>query len=339
MDWIDMMDLTKLNHKKILITGATGLIGRTIVEMLLEWNQKNNGCIQILALVRNAEKAKKLFQKNKTEYLSFWVCDICNMDLMDRDISYIIHGASITSSKMFVDKPVETIMTAVLGTKNILELARINPVKSVVYLSSMEVYGYPQTEGKITEEHGTDLNPMVVRSGYPESKRMCENLCTSYFKEYSVPSKVVRLTQTFGPGVEYSDSRVFAEFARCVIEERDIVLKTKGETKRNYLYTKDAARAVFMVLLKGENGEAYNAANEETFCSIYEMAQLVANGCAGGKIQIRVEENDISQFGYAPVLKMNLDTGKLRGLGWKPQCNLQQMYEAMIADMRRAKEE
>lgn len=339
MDWTDKMDLTKLNHKKILITGATGLIGRTIIEMLLEWNQKSNGRIQILALVRNVQKAEDIFKNIKTEYLSFVVCDICDVDIEERGINYIIHGASVTSSRMFVDKPVETIMTAILGTKGILELARVNPVKSMVYLSSMEVYGYPQTEEKIAEEHGTDLNPMAVRSGYPESKRMCENLCASYFKEYGVPSKVIRLTQTFGEGVEYSDGRVFAEFARCVIEGRDIILKTKGETKRNYLYTKDAAKAILTVLLNGEDGEAYNAANEETFCSIYEMAQLVADRCADGKIRVCVEENDISQYGYAPVLKMNLDTGKLRGLGWTPHYNLQQMYEMMIADMRASKKE
>jgi nucleoside-diphosphate-sugar epimerase len=326
------MDLTQLNHKKILITGATGLIGRTMIETLLEWNERNNGSIQIIALVRNREKAEKMFSGNPN--LSFLVCDVCNIPISNMDISYMIHGASITSSKMFVEQPVETVMTALLGTKNILELARVNPVKSVVYLSSMEVYGYPQTEEHITEEHGTDLDPMTVRSGYPESKRMCENLCASYGKEYGMPTKVVRLTQTFGPGVPYADGRVFAEFARCAIEKKDIVLKTKGETKRNYLYTKDAAEAILTVLLKGENGAAYNAANEETFCSIYEMAQLVAQQCVNGEIKVRIEEKDISQYGYAPVLKMNLDAAKLRALGWKPQYNLKQMYDAMIMDMK-----
>ena len=246
-----MMDLTQLNDQKILITGATGLIGKTIVKMLLEWNRNNSGRIHIIALVRNEKKAEAIYKDIKTAYLSFLVCDICDIDIKNMNINYIIHGASITSSKMFVNKPVETAMTSILGTRNILELARINPIRSLVFLSSMEVYGSPQVDGKIPEEHGTNLDTMSVRSGYPESKRMCENLCASYHEEYGVPSKVVRLTQVFGPGVEYSDSRVFAEFARCVIEERDIILKTKGETKRNYLYTKDAAEAIFTVLLKG----------------------------------------------------------------------------------------
>ena len=157
-------------------------------------------------------------------------------------------------------------------------------------------------------------------------------------EEYGVPSKVVRLTQVFGPGVEYSDSRVFAEFARCVIEERDIILKTKGETKRNYLYTKDAAEAIFAVLLKGKNGEAYNAANEEIYCSIYDMAHLVATRCAQGKIKVTIDETDVSQCGYMPILKMNLDTNKLKKLGRLPGTDLEQMYFKMIEDMKKNQE-
>lgn len=329
-----MMDLTQLNDQIVLITGATGLIGKTIVKMLLEWNRNNSGTIHIIALVRNEKKAEAIYKDIKTAYLSFLVCDICDIDIKNMNINYIIHGASITSSKMFVNKPVETAMTSILGTRNILELARINPIRSLVFLSSMEVYGSPQVDGKISEEHGTNLDTMSVRSGYPESKRMCENLCASYHEEYGVPSKVVRLTQVFGPGVEYSDSRVFAEFARCVIEERDIILKTKGETKRNYLYTQDAVEAIFTILLKGKNGEAYNAANEEIYCSIYDMAHLVATRCAQGKIKVLIDETDVSQCGYMPILKMNLDTNKLKKLGWLPGTDLEQMYFKMIEDMR-----
>lgn len=130
---------------------------------------------------------------------------------------------------------------------------------------------------------------MSVRACYPESKRMCENLCACYMKEYGVPVNIVRLTQTFGPGVEYDDGRIFAELARCVIEKRDIVLHTKGETKRNYLFTKDAVNAIITVLLHGENGQAYNAANEETYCSILEMANMVAKKCGKGDIKVKIE--------------------------------------------------
>ena len=124
---------------------------------------------------------------------------------------------------------------------------------------------------------------------------------------------------------------MFAEFARCAIEKKNIVLKTKGETERDYLYTDDAVSAILTVLLNGKDGEIYTAANEETFCSIYEMAKLVADM---GGVDILIEEQDISKMGYANTLHMDLDTSKLRNLGWKPQVGLEEAYRRLIRSMK-----
>lgn len=324
--------LAPLANKTIFVTGATGLIGFTLIKALLHINQKHSLNIKILALVRNFKKAESIFGK-QDECLKFIISDISQKMFIAEPIDYIVHGASQTSSKAFVHEPVETIYTAFNGTANMLEIAKEKKVFSFVYLSSMEVYGTPATDEKIPETHPTDLDTMSVRSCYPESKRMSESLCKSYFSEYSVPTKVIRLTQTFGPGVSYNDGRVFAEFARCAIENRDIILHTKGETKRNYLYTADAVTAILTVLLKGKNGEAYNAANENTYTSIYEMANIVATHCASGKIKTIIQEEDIAKFGYASALKMNLDISKLQDLGWKPTRNLIEMFERLIKTM------
>lgn len=313
--------------ENVLVTGATGLIGYNLVNRLL-----NDGYM-VFAQVRNIEKAKKMYGDRVG--LSFVIGDILNAIRIEKQIDYIIHAASQTSSKDFVESPVETIRVAVQGTTNMLELAKEKKVKSFVYLSTMEVYGSPSSDEKIDEKHSTNIDTMKVRNSYPESKRLCEALCTAYFTEYAVPTKVIRLTQTFGPGVAYDDGRVFAEFARCVIENKNITLHTKGETKRNYLYTEDAVDAILTVLFKGAAGEAYNAANESTYCSIYEIAQLVAKNCAEGNINIRVELNNESKYGYAPTLKMNLDTTKLQKLGWKPRVSMTDMFESLIEDMRK----
>ena len=325
--------IKELKNKTVLITGATGLIGYNIISELIEGGKDKSGFPKIIALVRNKQKAENMFKNHTDAGIKIVVSDICDSINIDEPIDYIIHGASQTASKAFINEPVETINTAIKGTLNILELAKEKNVKSLVYLSSMEIYGSPMTDEKIDEAHGTSLDTMSVRSCYPESKRMCESLCASYCAEYGVPAKVVRLTQTFGPGVRYNDSRVFAEFARCAIEGRDIVLHTKGETKRNYLYTDDAVSAILTVLLKGKDGEAYNAANEETYCSIYEMAKLVAEKCAKGKINIDIHLEDIDKFGYAPTLKMNLDTSKLQKLGWTAEVDLKNMFDNLIEYM------
>jgi len=327
-----------LQGKTILITGATGLIGCNIIKYLIDLNKILNEPINIIGMVRNIEKANKLYKSNSN--LKFIVGNIIDKVLINEPIDYIIHAASQTSSKAFINEPVETINTSLIGTTNMLELAKEKLIKSMVYLSTMEVYGYPNTDEKILETNSiNNLNTMAVRSSYPESKRMCESLCAAYCKEYGIPVKVLRLTQTFGPGISYNDERVFAEFARCVIENKDIILHTKGETKRSYLYTLDAVTAILEVLVKGENGQAYNAANEETYCSIYEMAHMVADKCANGKIQVKVEIEDENKFGFAPTLKMNLDTSKLQRLGWKPNVGVEDMFHKLIEDMRRKKYE
>lgn len=315
----------ELKNKKCLVTGATGLIGQTLVKKLRTLD------VKILAVVRNVEKARLLFgDDDKIDYI---ISDVTNLSVPKIELDYIIHAASVTSSKSFVLDPVGVSYTALEGTKNTLEIARVNSVKGYVFLSSMEVYGTPGTDEKIDELHFTDLNTMQPRSAYPESKRMCESLCASYASQFEVPAKVIRLTQTFGPGVQYNDGRVFAEFARCAIEGKDIILHTKGETKRSYLHTDDAAEAVLSVLVRGIKGEAYNAANEDTYCSIYEMAQFVANRIAHGRIKVIIQEDDTGMYGYAPTLHINLDTAKLRKLGWKPRHDLEDMFVSMCESM------
>ena len=319
----------RLDRTRVLITGASGLIGINLIKHIHEIAP----ACQIIALVHSLEKAKRALPE--AEWLTIIETDVNQPVSVEGRIDYVIHGASITSSKMFVDAPVETILTSVNGTRNMLELARQKQVRSFVFLSTMEVYGAPATDDRITEEAACSLDTMQKRSSYSESKRLCETMCEAYHAEYGVPAKVIRLTQTIGPGIDYHDGRVFAEFARCVIEKRNIVLCTQGETKRSYLSADDTASAILTVLLKGEDGQAYNAANEATYCSVYEMAKLVAHACANDEISVEIQLDDVSKYGYAQVLRMNLDTTKLRMLGWTTNVDLVQMFQLLIEDMKR----
>lgn len=178
-----------------------------------------------------------------------------------------------------------------------MELAKKNQVEGVLYLSRVEVYGAPLTDELIPETQGCTLDSMTVRSCYPVAKRLCENLCASYASEYGGLGKVIRLAQTFGPGVGMNDGRVFAEFARNAMHKSDIELQTAGTSKRMYLYTADAVTAILTVLLSGKTGEAYNAANPKTYCSIVEMAQMVAHGIAHDSIKVHV-----------PMIKLDADS-------------------------------
>lgn len=327
------IDHTKIAGSTVLISGAAGLIGKYLVRFLAQYC----GC-KVLAVVRDRKKAYRLWNDlgDQIEYICSDITELEEKDLADAAIDYMIHAASSTSSRDFLAHPVRVIDISTEGTKRMLEIARKHSVKGFIYLSTMEVYGAPVTDDKIGELHGTNLDTMSVRSSYPESKRLCENMCAAYYSEFHIPIRVLRLTQTFGPGVEYDDSRVFAEFARCAIEGKDIVLHTKGVTKRSYLYLADACTAILLTLVEGTDGEAYNAANESTYCSIRDMAELVAEKCAEKRIcvHIRPEKERQMEQGYAPVLRMNLDTSKLQEMGWKPETDLLMMYKRMIASMK-----
>ncbi|MBE5779935.1 MAG: NAD(P)-dependent oxidoreductase [Clostridiales bacterium] len=321
----------KLSGKTVLVTGATGLIGATVVNALLYY-----GKVRVLALVRNLDKARSKFAAQLAECgdrLAFVVGDVCSPLAIDETVDYIVHGASQTASKAFVEQPVETIDTAVNGTRNVLELARKKQVQAFVYLSSMELYGYPEKGHVVTENEVAGFDTTVVRNSYPIGKQICEALCSAYDQEYGVPVMILRLTQTFGPGVEYTDQRIFGEFIRCAREKRDIVLKTKGETERCYLYTADAVRAILTVMLKGERRQAYTAANAATYCSIAQMAEMICRELAQGEISVRYELADVQKLGYANTLYMNLDTTKLQALGWKAQVDLLQTYKRTLESM------
>jgi len=315
-----------LKDSKFLITGATGLIGSTLVRCL-ESLDKN---IDIFCPVRNINKAQSKFQElRNTRFVETDLVEYLNS--LDESLDYIIHCASPTAGKYVTEHPVETYELAILSTNALLRYAINTPIKGMVYISSLEVYGQILDDKIITEDEIGYVNPSDPRSSYPLGKRAAEFLCTSYAKEYGIPAKIARLTQTFGAGVATDDNRVFAQFARSVIKGEDIVLHTTGESAKPYCYTTDCASAILHILLRGANGEAYNVANDETYISIRDMAQFLCDKF-NPAIDIRVEFHP--EMGYAPVTKLNLSADKLKSLGWKPSCNVDQMFTRLIESFK-----
>ena len=323
----------KLENARLFITGATGLVGSCLTRALLYANEKLALGLRICALVRDPDKARAMLPAS--EALVLLRGDLDSFSGTEEPVDYIVHAASPTASKYFMTNPVETIETAVGGTMKILALAKEKQVKSLVYLSSMEVYGDNHSEEPLMEEDGVSIRPLSIRSCYPVSKLLCENLCISYYHEYNLPCRVLRLAQTFGPGTADGDQRVFAQFARAVIGGTDIRLETAGTTKQCYLYTMDAVSAILTALLCADGGQAYNAANPATYCSIREMAELVAGPVAGHGIAVHVNDGDPKEAAakYPPTHQWNLSVEKLCAAGWKPHYDLPAMYERLISYM------
>lgn len=303
------------------ITGASGYIGSMLAEKLLSQGER------VDVLVRDAGRLSDKIRFG-AGYIEADIRDGAAMSAIYGNYDYIIHCAAPTKSSYMNSHPVETAEIIVQGTGEVLKLAKRLNVKSMVYLSSMEVYGRIDCRNgeRVTEEQLGYLDVTNVRSCYPIAKLMAENLCYAYFKEYGVSVKTARLAQTFGRGILPEESRVFAQFARAARDRQDIVLHTRGNSMGNYCSIDDAMNGILKILKDGVNGEAYNVVNEENTMTIRQMAELVAREIAHGKIQVRYDIPEENDYGYAADTGLCLSGEKLAELGYRPEEGLVDMY-------------
>ncbi len=325
-DFVRSFELSsRLAQSTFLITGSTGLIGSALVHSLIALNRD----IHIVAPVRNLNKAYGLFDKAEVEFISFIECDLCEYDYNDiAGVDYIVHCAAPTSSRYFIEHPVETFDSIYQPTRLLLNYARYSGVKCFVYLSSLEVYGAINDDGvSVTENIQGYVDPMSVRSCYPMAKRASENLCQLYASEYGVDVRIARLTQVTGAGFFDSDTRVIVQFCRAIAYGDDIVLHTLGDSAKPYCYTMDCVSAILYIILNGTAGEAYNVANEDTYISVRDLA-LFSQKEFNNNVEVKfdIKEN----MGYAPETKLRLSTEKLCLLGWSPQYSLYDILNNLV---------
>lgn len=325
------LEFEKFKNSSIFITGATGLIGSLLVKFFLYLNDEYNYNVHIYALIRNKKKAQKIFGANNRKKFHYVISDLSSKNSLEvkEKIDYIVHAAAITNSKYLISNPVNAIKVSVNGTEKVLDLAIEKRVQSVVYISSMEVYGQPSVKEKVTESDLGNIDLTKARSCYPEGKRMCECICEAYASQFDLNVKIARLAQTFGAGVLPEDKRVFAQFTKSIMNGQNIILHTQGTSEGNYVYTADAIKAILLLLLNGKKGEPYNVVNEHSHTTIMNMAKMVVNKF-GNKDQKVIVEIPNKDLGYAPEVHMTLSGEKLRALKWDPKFNLIDSYKRLI---------
>ncbi|MBQ6654682.1 MAG: NAD(P)-dependent oxidoreductase [Erysipelotrichaceae bacterium] len=308
------IDWDYFRNSSFLITGATGLIGSLLARLLIEFSERKEGNVSVTVLVRDRKKAEELFSGYpQVRYLIGSVEEGISEDNFD----FVVHCASPTRSKLFVEKPVETIDTIVMGTGRILNsLKDSKRLKKFMYLSSMESYGVLD-DGEVTEEKQGYIDPLNVRSSYSLGKRMAELYTHSYGEEYGINTAIARLAMTFGAGIPASDNRVVKYFCDCAVKGEDIVIRSTGRTVVNMVYTADALAGILVLLQKGENGQAYNIVCDNSGVTIADMANEVA-AISDKKISVRYEQAS-SANGFAPDNTMVLNGKKIRELGWKAE--------------------
>lgn len=314
-----IVDYVDAENSSFLVTGATGLIGSAVIDLLMTANEAGKAN-HVYALGRSREKMTARFASH-ADKATFHIIeqDVCRP--LDENIhfDYIIHGASNADPISYAKYPAETMLTNIQGTYNILEYGRKHPACRILVMSTFEVYGNASKDVYREEDAGViDFN--VLRSCYPESKRSVELLAHCYHDEYGVNTSIVRLSSIYGPTMAKSDSKAHAQFMRKALAGEDIVLKSKGEQRRTYTYVLDAVSAIFAVLLKGKADECYNISNEHSIASIADVAQEVA-AISGQKVVCDLP-TELEAKGFSKPQDCILDNTKLKSLGWTGQYTL-----------------
>jgi dTDP-glucose 4,6-dehydratase len=328
----------------MLVTGATGMVGQYVVLSLLEISARLDGRLHVIGHARNEAKARARFGPLlERPYFALAIGDVTDpAGLPDRPLTHIVHAASPATPGQFRDDPVGVIGANVLGSIGLLERARAHEAY-FAFISTMEVYGQvPRPDGggdvELREDDAGVINSLELRSAYPESKRLAETLCLAYEAQYGVRSDIVRLSHTYGPGMELTDTRVQAEFLRRALGQEDIVLKSDGSMRRSYTYIADAAAAVLVVLLTAPartGTEAFNVADNASRTSIRELAEAVLAASGRPPEALRIELADAAGQMWSKVSGGTyLDCARIESLGWRARHQLADGMARSVAHHR-----
>lgn len=326
--WEDLNRLTNYIVKpkkktRFLITGASGLIGSFLVDVLLNYSEKNENIIEVYCLGRTAAKLKERFiHWLESENLFLVEHDICTFGIGEVEYDYIIHAASNADPRNYAKHPVQTIATNFKGTENILNYSVKYPGARVLFTSTFEVYGYLEGQDVYSENSYGKIDCTRLRAGYPESKRLAELLARSYHEEHGTDVVIARLSSVYGPTMLKDDSKAHAQFIRNAVNKENIVLKSEGLQKRSYTYVSDTVSGILFLLFHGSSGEIYNIANKNSIASIAKVAEMAAS-IAGKKVVYNLPD-EIEKKGFSTPQNCILDTEKIESLGWRGVFNLEE---------------
>lgn len=322
-------------NKTVLLTGANGMLPSYMGLTLLKLNKTKQINVRVVALVRNLEKAKKVYSNYvDDDHLRFIVQDVSTPITLDGKCDFIIHAASQASPKYYGVDPVGTLNANILGLHYLLELARKKNTESFLFFSSGGVYGQVKTsEMPMSESVSGYLDCRSIRNCYFESKRMGENMCASYAYQYGVNAKSVRVFHTYGPTMNINDGRAFSDFCKSIKEGKNIVLHSDGSARRTFCYVTDAVKAYFLVLLNGEKGTSYNVGNSNQELSVQELANMLVELYPNKHLKVAMEilEKSITYSSMkSPVVRTVPDTSLIEKMGWKPSVSAKEGFRRTI---------
>lgn len=318
-------------NSTFLITGANGFLASYMVDVLM--HLKSKGLVKkcsVIALCRNRKKAEHTFKEwMNEENFHILIQPVEERVCYKGRIDYIIHAASCSTTSFFDVGPVDLMKSNIIGCYNFLEFAREKQIKGFLFFSSGAVYG-ETTTNQLYEDKIYALDYLDMKNSYACGKRAGEALCRAYWHQYKVPTKCVRISHTYGPGININDGHVYSDFAKSIIENKNIVIKGDGHDSRPFCYISDAIYAFYLILFYGKNGEMYNMANSDATLTIKELADLLAYKVFPERnLDVVIEKKYIRD----DVQKILVNTEKLEKLGWKPLIGVEEGFKRLIESL------
>lgn len=327
-----------LKNRSILITGASGMVGSFLIDVIMYRNMNFGDNCCIIAVSRNNENMKLRFRKYLGHNtLMFFQKDINKtINELFESVDYVFHAASNTHPVAYASDPIGTIATNIIGLSNLLEFALDHNTNRFIFASTVEVYGENRGDvEKFSEDYCGYINCNTMRAGYPESKRAGEALCQAYIKQKGLDVVIPRLSRIYGPTMLSSDTKAISQFIKRGVQGKNIVLKSKGSQLYSYSYVADAVSGVLAVLFYGQCGEAYNIADEKSDITLKDLSELIAN-ISGTNVVFELPEKTESE-GYSNATKAILEATKLKKLGWKSQYDISEGIRRTISILSNSK--
>ena len=322
----------RLDGKTVLVTGAAGMLASYVTWLLLSLREQAGVRVSVIALCIDARKAEQMYGSfaGKPGF-RLLIQDVCDPIALEEPVDYIFHLAGNSSPYSINTDPVGILRCNLQGTLSVLEWARNRHISGLVFASTREVYGENETAGTLDERAFGSIDPLDDRSCYPEGKRAAETLLRSYYLQYGIPYRILRIAHAYGPTMRLeNDGRVMADLMADAVAGRDIVLKGNGEAVRAFLYVTDAVLGMFTALLLGRPDAVYNLSNETEPVRIRDLAELLASRRGGLVVRVPAQTSAEGRKGYCAYPRIPLDTTALERLGWKPEVPLAEGIERVL---------
>ena len=334
--YCDFLSWDILKDTTVLLSGATGMIGSMLLDAIMLKNEKDCLSCTVYALGRNEDKARNRFDNYwGSPFFHFLQCDVNDVYSMPHDIKadFVLHLASNTHPVAYATDPIGTITANIIGTKNMLDLTDRCGAKRFLFVSSNEIYGENRGDTEFFDEtYCGYIDCNTLRAGYPESKRCGESLCQAYKKQRGIDFVIARLTRSYGPTLQLTDTKALTQFLKNGLNKENIVLKSTGTQYFSYTYAADAVTGLLSVLFQGKSGEAYNVTDQPCDIQLKNLAQTIAN-LSGTRVIFDLP-SETEAMGFSKATKARLDGTKLKSLGWKMSYSIEDGLQRTLSILK-----